>query len=211
MLPPSRPKLAFIWQDARIALDQAYGRTSPRAANLQLDGLLADLIFADLAVRREAPASRTQVVAKELSRYLERLRSRTKPSEMVTLNGFLKLSEDAQQILSSMIALETRGVIDNFVQIDFGRADHHQALVTAANRALRWTVEPQGRPKRDHLNDYFEGVTRLFRQIPNADLRVSNHSDGRPHTPFETILHAGHRMIDLEVSYHATVKAFHRR
>jgi hypothetical protein len=107
--------------------------------------------------------------------------------------------------------LEMRGVIDNFAQIDFGRPDHHQALVAAANRAVLWTAEPQGRPKRDHLNDFFDGATELFQQVPNADLKVSNHHDARPHTPFEAVLYAGHRIIDLNVSYHATVKAFHRR
>lgn len=211
MLPPSRPQLAFIWQDAWTALDQAFSGQASMAANLRLNGLLTDLVFSDVAVRQGKSLSRTQEVAQELSRFLERLRGRTKPSEQVTINSFLKLSEDAQQILGSMIALETRGVVDNFVQIDFGRPDHHQALVAAANRALRWTSEPAGRPKRDHLNDYFEGATELFRQIPNAELKVSNHHDGQPKTPFEAILHVGHRMIDVCVSYHATVKAYHRR
>ena len=211
MIPPWRPQIVDIWQDAWSALDQAYGGRAPRAANLRLDGLITDLIGVDVAARRATPNSRTRVVAQELSRYLDRLRSRAKPSARVTLNSFLKLSEEAQQILSSMIALEMRSVIDNFAQIDFGRPDHHQALVAAANRALRWTAEPQGRPKRDHLNDFFDGATELFQQVPNADLKVSNHHDARPHTPFEAVLHAGHRIIDLNVSYHATVKAFHRR
>jgi hypothetical protein len=173
--------------------------------------LLTDLVFSDVAVRQGKPLSRTQEVAKELSRYLERLRGRSNPSEQVTLNSFLKLSEEAQQILASMIALETRGVVDNFVQIDFSRPDHHQALLAAATRAHHWVAEPQGRPKRDHLIDYFEGTTELFQQIPNAELKVSNHYDARPQTPFETILHAGHRMTDVGVSYQATVKAYHRR
>ena len=211
MLPPSRPQLAFIWQDAWTALDQAYGGQASMAANLRLNGLLTDLVFSDVAVRQEKPLSRTQVVAQELSRFLERLRGRSNPSEQVTLNSFLKLSEEAQQILASMIALETRGVVDNFVQIDFSRPDHHQALLAAATRAHHWVAEPQGRPKRDHLNDYFDGTTALFQQIPNAELKVSNHHNGRPKTPFETVLHAGHRMIDVGVSYHATVKAYHRR
>jgi hypothetical protein len=211
MLPPSRPQLGIIWQDAWSALDRAYGQTPPRAANLRLNGLLTDLVFSDVALRQYKPVSRTQEVAQELSRYLERLRGRTKPSERVTLNSFFKLSEEAQQILCSMIALETRGVIDNFVQIDFDRPDHHQALLATASRARNWIAEPQGRPKRDHLNDYFEGVTELFKQIPNAELNVSNHFNGQPKTPFETILHAGHRITDFGVSYHATVKAYHRR
>jgi hypothetical protein len=211
MLPPSRPQLAFIWQDAWTALDQAYGGQASMASNLRLNGLLTDLVFSDVAVRQEKPLSRTQVVAQELSRFLERLRGRSNPSEQVTLNSFLKLSEEAQQILASMIALETRGVVDNFVQIDFGRPDHHQALLAAATRAHHWVAEPQGRPKRDHLNTYFDGTTALFQQIPNAELKVSNHHNGRPKTPFETVLHAGHRMIDVDVSYHATVKAYHRR
>lgn len=211
MLPPSHPHLASIWQDAWTALDQAYGGTAQRAANLRLNGLLTDLVFSYVALRQEKPVSKTQEVAKELSRYLERLRGRTNPSERVTLNSFLKLSEEAQQILGSMIALETRSVVDNFVQIDFGRPDHHQALLAAATRAHHWIAEPQGRPKRDHLIEYFDGTTALFQQIPNAELKVSNHFDGQPKTPFETILHAGHRMTDVGVSYHATVKAYHRR
>ena len=147
MLPPSRPQLAFIWQEAWTALDQAFSGQASMAANLRLNGLLTDLVFSDVAVRQEKPLSRTQEVAQELSRFLERLRGRTKPSEQVTINSFLKLSEDAQQILGSMIALETRVALDNFAQIDFGRPDHHQALLAAANRALRWTSEPAGRPR----------------------------------------------------------------
>lgn len=211
MLTPSHPHLGSIWQDAWTALDQAYGGTATRDANLQLNGLLTNLVLSDVAVRQGKRVSRTQEVAKELSRYLERLRGRTNPSERVTLNGFLKLSEEAQQILGSMIALETRGVIDNFVQIDFGHLDHHQALLAAATRAHHWIAEPQGRPKRDHLNDYFEGTAELFQKIPNAELKVSNHFDGQPKTPFETLLHAGHRMTDVSVSYYATVKAYHRQ
>ena len=85
MLPPSRPQLAFIWQDAWTVLDQAFGGPASRAANLRLNGLLTDLVFSDVAVRQEKPLSRTQVVAQELSRFLERLRGRTKPSGLVAV------------------------------------------------------------------------------------------------------------------------------
>lgn len=173
--------------------------------------MLTNLVCSDVAIRQDKSVSGTQEVAAELARYLERLRGRTMASEQISLNAYLRLSDDAQQILGSMIALEMRGIVDDFAQIDFGRPEHHHALLSAATRAHRWVAEPQGRPRRDHLNDYFEGTTELFQQIQHAELKVSNHYDGQPQTPFETILHAGHRIIDKCVSYHATVKAYHRR
>jgi hypothetical protein len=66
MLPPSRPQLAFIWQDAWTALDQAFSGQASMAANLRLNGLLTDLVFSDVAVRQEKPLSRTQEVAQDI-------------------------------------------------------------------------------------------------------------------------------------------------
>ena len=69
MLPPSRPQLAFIWQDAWTALDQAFSGQASMAANLRLNGLLTDLVFSDVAVRQEKPLSRTQEVLSERVKY----------------------------------------------------------------------------------------------------------------------------------------------
>ncbi|MEL0032033.1 MAG: hypothetical protein VW712_03655, partial [Paracoccaceae bacterium] len=131
-------------------------------------------------------------------------------SEAVTLNSFLKLSSEAQDILGSMLALETRDQFDNFAQIDFNRAYDHEALLAATKRARDWISEERGRPTKDHLDQFFDGVTELFKSIPGADLTVSNHYNKQPKTPFETVLHAGHCLIDVNVSYHATVKAYER-
>ena len=147
---------------------------------------------------------------KELDRLLERLRGRTNLSEAVTLNSFLKLSSDAQDILGSMLALETREQFDNFAQIDFNRPYDHEALLAATKRARNWISEGRGRPTKDHLDQFFDGVTELFESIAGADLKVSNHYNKQPKTPFETVLHAGHCVIDANVSYRATVKAYER-
>jgi hypothetical protein len=193
------------------ALDDAYAGHAPQAANLRLNNLLFNLVYANLVLRREKLPSRTQSVAKELSRFLERLRARARVSEGATINGYMKLSSEAQDILGSMMSLETRELVDNFAQIDFSLAHHHEALLAATERARTWIAEPQGRPSRAHLNAFFDGVTELFSGIPNVDLNVSNHRNGQPHTPLENVLYAGHQMIDVCVTYHGTVKAYHRR
>jgi hypothetical protein len=117
---------------------------------------------------------------------------------------------EAQDILGSMLALETREQFDNFAQIDFNRPYDHEALLDATKRARDWISEERGRPTKDHLDQFFDGVTELFKSIAGADLTVSNHYNTQPKTPFETVLHAGHCLIDVNVSYHATVKAYER-
>jgi hypothetical protein len=201
---------AKFYEDAFASLDLACDGEAPLATKLRCKNLLTDLTLANAALRHQLPKTGTEIVSKELNRLLERLRGRTNLSEAVTLNSFLKLSSEAQDILGSMLALETRDQFDDFAQIDFDRAYDHQALLTATKRARDWISEERGRPTKDHLDQFFDGVTELFKSIPGADLTVSNHYNKQPKTPFETILHAGHCLIDVNVSYHATVKAYER-
>jgi len=196
--------------NALRALDEAFNATSPISAKLCMEDLFSKLFLSHLAQHQPQSVTKTQTVTKELDRLLERLRERTNLSEAVTLNSFFKLSSEAQDILGSMLALETRDQFDNFTQIDFNRAYDHQALLTATERARDWISEDRGRPTKDHLDQFFDGVTELFASIPGADLTVSNHYNKQPKTPFETVLHAGHCLIDVSVSYHATVKAYER-
>jgi len=196
--------------NALRALDKAFNATSPISAKLCMEDLFSKLFLSHLAQHQPQSVTKTQTVTKELDRLLERLRERTNLSEAVTLNSFFKLSSEAQDILGSMLALETRDQFDNFTQIDFNRAYDHQALLTATERARDWISEDRGRPTKDHLDQFFDGVTELFASIPGADLTVSNHYNKQPKTPFETVLHAGHCLIDVSVSYHATVKAYER-
>ena len=199
-----------FYEDAFTSLDVACDGEAPLGKKLRCKNLFTDLTLANAALRHQLPKTGTTVVSKELNRLLERLRGRTNLSESVTLNSFLKLSSEAQDILGSMLALETREQFDNFTQIDFNRAYDHQALLTATKRARDWISEDRGRPTKDHLDLFFDGVTELFKSIPGADLTVSNHYNKQPKTPFETLLHAGHCLIDVNVSYHATVKAYER-
>lgn len=199
-----------FYKDAFTALDVACDGTAPLTKKLRCKNLLTDVALANVALRHRLPKTGTTIVSKELNRLLERLRERIKLSEAVTLNSFLKLSSDAQDILGSMLALETREQFDNFTQIDFNRAYDHQALLTATKRARDWISEDRGRPTKDHLDLFFDGVTELFKSISGADLTVSNHYNKQPKTPFEILLHAGHCLIDVNVSYHATVKAYER-
>ena len=199
-----------FYDDAFSSLDVACDGEAPLAKKLRCKNLLTDLTLANVALRHQLPKTATTFVSKELDRLLERLRRRTNLSEAVTLNSFLKLSSEAQDILGSMLALETRDQFDNFAQIDFNRAYDHEALLAATKRARDWISEEQGRPTKDHLDQFFDGVTELFQSIAGADLKVSNHYNKRPKTPFETVLHAGHCLIDVNVSYHATVKAYER-
>lgn len=192
------------------ALDEAFKGTAPVKARLCLQDLLSKLFLSHLAQYQPLGRAETQRVAKELNRLLDRLRGRTNLSEAVTLNSFLKLSSEAQDILGSMLALETHDQFDNFAQLDFNRAYDHEALLAATERARDWISEERGRPTKDHLDQFFDGVTELFQSIAGADLKVSNHYNKRPKTPFETVLHAGHCLIDVNVSYHATVKAYQR-
>ena len=204
------PKQHFLL-DTRLsithhALNDAYKATAPVKAQLRLKNLLSKLFLSHLAQYQPIERTKTQSVSKELDRLLERLRGRTNLSEAVTLNSFFKLSSEAQDILGSMLALETRDQFDNFTQIDFNRAYDHQALLTATERARDWISEDRGRPTKEHLDQFFDGVTELFASIPGADLTVSNHYNKQPKTPFETVLHAGHCLIDVSVSYHARSK-----
>ena len=192
------------------ALDGPFNGTVPISATLCLQDILSKLFLSHLRQYQPEDVTKTQRVAKELDRLLERLRSRTKLSEAVTLNSFLKLSSDAQDILGSILALETRDQFDNFTQIDFNRAYDHEALLAATKRARDWISDERGRPTKDHLYQFFDGVTELFKSIAGADLKVSNHYNKQPNTPFETVLHAGHCLIDVNVSYYATVKAYKR-
>ena len=201
---------AKFYDDAFSSLDVACDGEAPLAKKLRCKNLLTDLTLANAALRHQLPKTGTEIVSKELNRLLERLRGRTNLSEAVTLNSFLKLSSEAQDILGSMLALETRDQFDNFAQLDFNRAYDHEALLAATKRARDWISEDRGRPTKEHLDQFFDGVTELFASIPGADLTVPNHYNKQPKTPFETVLHAGHCLIDVSVSYHATLKAYER-
>ena len=201
---------AKFYEDAFASLNLACDGEAPLATKLRCKNLLTDLTLANAALRHQLPKTGTEIVSKELNRLLERLRGRTNLSEAVTLNSFLKLSSETQDILGSMLALETRDQFDNFAQLDFDRVYDHKALLAATERARDWISEERGRPTKDHLDQFIDGVTELFKSIPGADLKVSNHYNKQPKTPFETILHAGHCLIDVNVSYHATVKAYER-
>jgi hypothetical protein len=201
---------AKFYEDAFASLNLACDGEAPLATKLRCKNLLTDLTLANAALRHQLPKTGTEIVSKELNRLLERLRGRTNLSEAVTLNSFLKLSSEAQDILGSMLAIDTRNQFDNFAQLDFDRVYDHEALLAATERARDWISEERGRPTKDHLDQFFDGVTELFQSIAGADLKVSNHYNKQPKTPFETVLHAGHCLIDVNVSYHATVKAYGR-
>lgn len=192
------------------ALDEVFNGKLPISSKLFTQDLFSKLFLSHLRQYQPKDVTKIQTVNKELDRLLERLRGRTNLSEAVTLNSFLKLSSDAQDILGSMLALETREQFDNFAQIDFNRPYDHEALLAATKRARNWISEGRGRPTKDHLDQFFDGVTELFESIAGADLKVSNHYNKQPKTPFETVLHAGHCVIDANVSYRATVKAYER-
>ena len=192
------------------ALDEVFNGKLPISSKLFTQDLFSKLFLSHLRQYQPKDVTKIQTVNKELDRLLERLRGRTNLSEAVTLNSFLKLSSDAQDILGSMLALETREQFDNFAQIDFNRPYDHEALLAATKRARKWISEGRGSPTKDHLDQFFDGVTELFESIAGADLKVSNHYNKQPKTPFETVLHAGHCVIDANVSYRATVKAYER-
>ena len=99
---------AKFYEDALTSLNVACDGEAPLAKKLRCKNLLTDLTLAKVALRHQLPKTGTEIVSKELNRFLERLRGRTKLSEAVTLNSFLKLSSETQNILGSMLALETR-------------------------------------------------------------------------------------------------------
>ena len=107
-----------FYEDAFTSLDVACDGATPLAKKLRCKNLLMDLTLAHVALRHQLPKTGTTIVSKELNRLLERLRGRTNLSEAVTLNSFFKLSSEAQDILGSMLALETRDQFDNFTQIE---------------------------------------------------------------------------------------------
>ena len=150
------------------ALDGPFNVTAPISAKLCTQDLLSKLFLSYLKRYQPQSVTKTQKVGKELDRLLERLRGRTNLSESVTINSILKLSSEAQDILGSMLALETRHQFDNFAQIDFKRSYDHEALIVATKRARDWVSNDQGRPQNDHLDQFFDGVTDLFKQHDHA-------------------------------------------
>ena len=120
-----------FYDDAFGSLNVACDGEAPLAKKLRCKNLLTDLTLANVALRHQLPKTGTEIVSKELNRLLEQLRRRTKLSEAVTLNSFLKLSLEAQDILGSMLALETHDQFDNFAQLDFNRAYDHDALLVS--------------------------------------------------------------------------------
>ena len=133
IIPATEQRIHFDKQ-LLIALTTLHGSfqgTAPISEKLCIQDLFSKLFLSHLAQYQPQSATKTQTVTKELDRLLERLRGRTNLSEAVTLNSFFKLSSEAQDILGSMLALETRDQFDNFAQIDFNRAYDHQALLTA--------------------------------------------------------------------------------
>ena len=152
LMQPVCSTKAKFYEDAFTSLDVACDGVAPLAKKLRCKNLLTDLTLAHVALRHQLPKTGTTIVSKELNRLLERLRGRTKLSEAVTLNSFLKLNQDTQDILGSMLALETRDQFDNFTQIDFKRSYDHEALLVATKRARDWVSNDQGRPQMIILN-----------------------------------------------------------
>jgi hypothetical protein len=78
---------------ANHALNNAFQATAPVKARLCLQDLLSKLYLSHLSQYHPLGRTKTQRVAKELDRFLERLRERTNLSEAVTLNSFLMQSD----------------------------------------------------------------------------------------------------------------------
>ena len=107
-----------------------------------------------------------------------------------------------------MIALETHQLVDSFYDIDFSNAVHFAALKRAVIRARDQISSNVGRPRDDILDQFYFNITVFARDELGADIRVRNHRKGRPVTPFERMVVAGHRLIDVWISYHGIVKRY---
>lgn len=208
MLPAKYSDREEFFEEAFRALEAACGGP-PKPQHLrQLHEHLFALFYSSYEKIQEVSPSALVKTAQELQRFLDKLNNRTGLSDHISHKSFLALSETAQALVGSMFALETQQLVDSFHDIDFSNVAHIDALKRAVNRARDQISSNVGRPRDDLLDRFYFNITAFARDELGADIRVRNHHKGCPVTPFERMVVAGHRLIDVTISYHGIVKRY---
>jgi hypothetical protein len=191
------------------ALDTACSSPATYSQVRRLTTLLTTLLYYHHTARKEVPATPLQQTAAELQSYKDDLKSRSNRSEQVTIKSFSKLSQNAQNLIGSMLALELREMLDDFSDVDLSKKLQFEALKRAVDRAQDQVAQPQGRPPLEYLDQFCKGITEFARDDLKIDVKVSNHHKGEPVTDFEHMLVIGFRLVDTAISYHGIVKRYH--
>ena len=208
MLPEKYSDREEFFEEAFRALEMTCGGQPNPQHVRRLHEYLFTLFCSSYESRQEGSPSTLAKTAQELQRYLDKLNNRSGLSDHVSIKSFLALSETAQALVASMIALETHQLIDSFYDIDFSNQAHFDALKHAVARARDQISRNVGRPSDDCLDQFYFNITTFAHDELGADIRVRNHHKGGPVTPFERMIVAGHRLTDITISYHGIVKRY---
>ena len=208
MLPANYSDREEFFEEAFRALEVACGGQPKPQHVRRLHEYLFALFCSSYEQRQKGSPPTLVKTAQELQRYLDKLNNRSGLSDHITIKSFLALSETAQALVGPMIALETHQLVDSFYDIDFSNAVHFTALKRAVTRARDQISSNVGRPRDDILDQFYFNITVFARDELGADIRVGNHRKGHPVTPFERMVVAGHRLIDVWISYHGIVKRY---
>lgn len=96
---------------------------------------LTTLLCYHHTARKAVHATPLQQTAAELQSYKDDLKSRSNRSEHVTIKSFSKLSQNAQNLIGSMLALELREMLDDFSDVDLSKKLQFEALKRAGHRS----------------------------------------------------------------------------
>ena len=126
--------LNLIYQ-AVSALDTACYGPATYSQVRRLTTLLTTLLCYHHTARKAVHATPLQQTAAELQSYKDDLKSRSNRSEHVTIKSFSKLSQNAQNLIGSMLALELREMLDDFSDVDLSKKLQFEALKRAGHRS----------------------------------------------------------------------------
>ena len=191
------------------ALDTSCSSPATYSQVQRLTTLLTTLMYYHHTAQKAVPRSPLQPTAAELQRYKDDLKSRSNRSEHVTIKSFSKLSQNAQNLIGSMLALELREMLDDFSDLDLSKKLQFEALKRAVDRAQDQAAQSQGRPPLEYLGQFCKDITGFARDDLKIDVKVRNHHKGEPVTDFEHMLVIGFRIVDTAISYHGIVKRYH--
>jgi|SaaInl74LU_5_DNA_1037368.scaffolds.fasta_scaffold22789_3 hypothetical protein len=154
---------------------------------------------------KDIRASRT-----ELRNLKGNLNRRTKLNDKLTSKALNNLSPDTEAILFSELALLFKSDLDNWAQIDFNDDQHVAHLSTGINKAIFKITPPQGRPLNVIIDNFFNDLDILYKDVTGHTGTAQAHYDDKPHTDFEHLIHLGFNIIKPAYSYPTTLKAWQR-
>jgi hypothetical protein len=149
----------------------------------------------------------TQVELRNLKNNLNR---RTKLSDKLTSKALNNLSPNSEALLFSELALLFKNDLDNWAQIDFNDYQHVAHLSTGIDNAILKITNPKGRPLHTAIDNFFNDLGILYKNVTGHTGTARAHYDDEPHTDFEHLILLGFNIINPGYSYPTTLKAWQR-